>query len=307
MSDAYTDKKQRCIINFLVNFSTWTMFIKFVDWSNFMKTREKLFELLDSIVEEIGEEKVVHVITFNGSNYALVARMLEIYWTPCVAHCIDLMLEDIGKLPNINNTIFNEESLLLALYTFKVMAPLVKVLRLVDGEKKPTMSYIYEAMNKAKESIMKSFNNNEAKYKVMFEIIDRRWNVWSRGRWQWRFQWRRAWFTWELNNVQQFMNIVEAGVLREGVQDSRLWTLDSSGCFSVRSGYQALMDRGSSSHLPNVAAVAWDIKVPPKVKCFIWRLFMGALPTKENLLRRNVIVSRDQAIFPFCNVDIESA
>nr|KYP70115.1 hypothetical protein KK1_009323 [Cajanus cajan] len=131
--------------------------------------------------------------------------------------------------------------------------------------------------------------------------------AWSRGRWQWRFQWRRAWFTWELNNVQQFMNIVEAGVLREGVQDSRLWTLDSSGCFSVRSGYQALMDRGSSSHLPNVAAVAWDIKVPPKVKCFIWRLFMGALPTKENLLRRNVIVSRDQAIFPFCNVDIESA
>nr|KYP66878.1 hypothetical protein KK1_013189 [Cajanus cajan] len=126
---------------------------------------------------------------------------------------------------------------------------------------------------------------------------------WSRGRWQWRFQWRRAWFTWELNDVQQFMNIVDARVLI----DSRLWTLDSSGCFSVRSGYRALMDRGSSSQLPNVAAVAWDIKVPPKVKCFIWRLFMGALPTKENLLRRNVIVLRDQATCPFCNVDIESA
>nr|KYP45153.1 Putative ribonuclease H protein At1g65750 family [Cajanus cajan] len=130
---------------------------------------------------------------------------------------------------------------------------------------------------------------------------------WSRGRWQWRFQWRRAWFTWELNDVQQFMNIVEARVLIEGVQDSRLWTLDSSGCFSVRSGYRALMDRGPSSQLPNVAAVAWDIKVPPKVKCFIWRLFMGALPTKENLLRRNVIVLRDQATCPFCNADIESS
>ncbi|KAH1127336.1 hypothetical protein GLYMA_06G237100v4 [Glycine max] len=46
-------------------------------------------------------------------------------------------------------------------YTLKVMAPLVKVLRLVDGERKPAMGYIYEAMDKAKETIIKSFNNNE--------------------------------------------------------------------------------------------------------------------------------------------------
>ena len=41
------------------------------------------------------------------------------------------------------------------------MAPLVKVLRLVDGERKPAMGYIYEAMDKVKEIIIKSFNNNE--------------------------------------------------------------------------------------------------------------------------------------------------
>nr|KYP33424.1 hypothetical protein KK1_045721 [Cajanus cajan] len=62
-------------------------------------------------------------------------------------------------------------------YILKVMAPLVKVLRLVDGEKKPTMSYIYKAMDKAKEAIMNSFNNNETKYKALFEIVDRRWDV----------------------------------------------------------------------------------------------------------------------------------
>nr|KYP53976.1 hypothetical protein KK1_000140 [Cajanus cajan] len=102
----YCDKKQRCIINFLVNSVVGTMFIKSVDGSNFVKIEEKLFELLDSIVEDIGEEKVVQVITDNGSNYVLAGKMLEakrkkIFWTPCAAHCIDLMLEDIGKLPNI--------------------------------------------------------------------------------------------------------------------------------------------------------------------------------------------------------------
>ena len=35
-----------------------------------------------------------------------VARIkAHLYWTPCAAHCLDLMLEDIGKLPNIKKTL----------------------------------------------------------------------------------------------------------------------------------------------------------------------------------------------------------
>nr|KYP41688.1 hypothetical protein KK1_036937 [Cajanus cajan] len=80
MSDAWMDKKQRCIINFLVNSSIGTMFIKSINGSNFVKTEEKLFELLDSIVEDIREEKVVQVITDNRSNYVLAGKMLEAKW-----------------------------------------------------------------------------------------------------------------------------------------------------------------------------------------------------------------------------------
>ena len=29
----------------------------------------------------------------------------NLYWTPCAAHCIDLILEDIGKLPNIKRNL----------------------------------------------------------------------------------------------------------------------------------------------------------------------------------------------------------
>ena len=60
--------------------------------------------------------------------------------------------------------------------TLQVMAPLVCVLRLVDGERKPAIGYIYEAMEKGKESIMKSFKNDENRYKDVFAIIDNRWN-----------------------------------------------------------------------------------------------------------------------------------
>ena len=110
MSDAWTDRKQRCIINFFVNSQAGIMFLKSVDGSDFVKIGEKLFELLDAIVEEVGEENVVQVVTDNGSNYVLAGKLLEdkrkhIYWTPCASHCIDLMLEDIGKLRLIRKTI----------------------------------------------------------------------------------------------------------------------------------------------------------------------------------------------------------
>ena len=29
----------------------------------------------------------------------------HLFWTPCAAHCLDLMLEDIGKIPTIKRTI----------------------------------------------------------------------------------------------------------------------------------------------------------------------------------------------------------
>ena len=61
-------------------------------------------------------------------------------------------------------------------YTLKVMGPLVRVLRLADNEKRPAMGYIYEAMDRAKETIQRAFNGNEDKYKEIFDIVDRRWN-----------------------------------------------------------------------------------------------------------------------------------
>jgi len=86
------------------------MFIKSIDGFKFVKIGEKTIEMLDSLVEEIGEENVFQLIIDNGNNYVLVGKLLEekmphLYWTPCVAHCIDLMLEDIGKLPLIKKTI----------------------------------------------------------------------------------------------------------------------------------------------------------------------------------------------------------
>ena len=63
------------------------------------------------------------------------------------------------------------------MFCLKVSGPLVHVLHLVDGEKKAYVGYIYGGMNRAKDTIVRSFNGNEEKYKEIFYIIDKRWEI----------------------------------------------------------------------------------------------------------------------------------
>lgn len=51
----------------------------------------------------------------------------------------------------------------------KVFAPLVKVLRLVDGDRK---GFLYGELKKAKEEIKEAFKNNETNYRPIHAIID---------------------------------------------------------------------------------------------------------------------------------------
>ncbi len=60
-----------------------------------------------------------------------------------------------------------------------VTEPLVKVLRLVDGEK-PTMGYLYEAMDRANESIRAYYDDKgDERFQrqlLLWGVIDERWN-----------------------------------------------------------------------------------------------------------------------------------
>nr|KYP66189.1 hypothetical protein KK1_012473 [Cajanus cajan] len=264
MCDGWTDGKGRSLTNFLVNSPSGTVFLKSIDTSDVIKDGKKMFELLDNIVEEIGEEHVVQVVTDGASNLVAAGQMLmekrtKLFWSPCAAHCLDLILEDIGELPVFYNTIANAKKITTYIYRhtwvlnlyrqysnggelarpavtrfatsyltlncikqqknalrsmfaseewatsphaskseakqvmnlvlsddrfwrsitycLKCVIPLVKVLRLVDGDSKPASPYIYEAMDRAKEKIAQNFQMQESRYKKVWKIIDTRWNL----------------------------------------------------------------------------------------------------------------------------------
>ncbi|WOL10273.1 hypothetical protein Cni_G19027 [Canna indica] len=99
MLDGWTDEKNKCLINSLVNSLRGTVFIKSIDASGSIKDAGKMFELFDSMVDEIGEENVVQVVFDSASALVaagkkLIEKRKDLFWTPCAAHCIDLVLED---------------------------------------------------------------------------------------------------------------------------------------------------------------------------------------------------------------------
>ncbi|XP_016168558.1 uncharacterized protein LOC107611111 [Arachis ipaensis] len=109
MSDGWTDKKRHSICNFLVNSPKGTFFLYSLDTSDISKTTDKVFKMLEDTVEFVGEGNVVQIVTDNATNYkAAGERMMEtrkiLYWTPCAAHCIDLILEDFEKKLKVHET-----------------------------------------------------------------------------------------------------------------------------------------------------------------------------------------------------------
>ncbi|XP_059294592.1 uncharacterized protein LOC132047584 [Lycium ferocissimum] len=144
MSDSWSDGKSRCFINFLIN----------------------------SPANEVGEANVVQIIADNGSNYVNFGKRImetrpHIYWTPCAAHCIDLLLEDIGKMKIHPDTLTKAKGV--------SVTPLVSVLREVDSEEKPCIGYLYDLMNMSKEKIAMDCGYNEKKYGPIWKRIDDRW------------------------------------------------------------------------------------------------------------------------------------
>ena len=99
------------IINFMVYCKGSTIFLKFIDASDNIKNNKYIYGLLKDVIKEVDEANVVQIVTDNGSAFMKAGKLLmkkyNLYWTPCTAHCIDLMFEDIGKRESVFDLITN--------------------------------------------------------------------------------------------------------------------------------------------------------------------------------------------------------
>ncbi|CAL8136761.1 unnamed protein product [Prunus armeniaca] len=150
-------------------------------------TRLSIINFMD-VIKEVEPSNVVHIVTDNGLAFVKAGQMMmeryPIYWTPCAAHCIDLIFEDIEKQESVANVInkarkltnyiYNHSWLLAQMRIFlqSIYEPLYSILRIVDTEVVPTMPILYDMFHIMKEKISKLKGK-----KWLLKIINHRWDV----------------------------------------------------------------------------------------------------------------------------------
>ncbi|XP_074337736.1 uncharacterized protein LOC141674935 [Apium graveolens] len=215
MTDGWTDRRGRSLFNFLANSPEGTFFLGSVNASSESPDAQMLANLLESKIKEIGEKNVVQVVTDNGANYKLARQILEIrmptlFWTPYDAYCVDLMLEDIGKIPAFKKTINQARICTTFIYRHgrvldamrektsgrdliktgatrfatafltldNASLPLLQVLHIADGDERPALAEIAATIDYAKTEVNKKFGNTKMAIRnKVVKIIDDRWNI----------------------------------------------------------------------------------------------------------------------------------
>ena len=89
------------------------------------------------------------------------------------------------------------------------------------------------------------------------------------------------------------------------------WPRCRDGIYSVKTGYQLLCEldtqnRASGSDMTSKRVfwrLLWKMRVPNKIKIFLWRACSEALPTSCNLLRRKVL---EDPTCPLCGIEVEN-
>jgi len=111
--------------------------------------------------------------------------------------------------------------------------------------------------------------------------------------------------TWDHDKLQRFFTPLDAEVISSiplttrGQNDFWAWHYEKTGVFSVRSAYRMLVQKKENltawlEHTPSTSDIRanekewtaiWQLKVPSKIKVFLWRLARHSIPTADVLHR----------------------
>ncbi|XVE65011.1 hypothetical protein DITRI_Ditri07aG0147600 [Diplodiscus trichospermus] len=122
LCDSWSDGRTKSFVIFSVTCPKGTLFLKSFDVSGHEDDASYLFELLESVVLEVGLENVIQVITDSAASYVYAGRLLmskysSLFWSPCASYCIDKMLEDIGKQEWVSSVLEEAKSIVQYIYS----------------------------------------------------------------------------------------------------------------------------------------------------------------------------------------------
>jgi len=111
--------------------------------------------------------------------------------------------------------------------------------------------------------------------------------------------WRRHLIAWDEESVMECSILLDNTVLQDNVLDAWRWLLDPIHGYSVKGAYHFLTTTGAPLDRNTVDDV-WHKHIPSKVSVFVWQLLRDRLPTKDNLVRRQIVPTTDTVCTTGC-------
>lgn len=115
VSDGWSDRQRRPLINFMPVTEGGPMFLKAVNCEGEYKDKFFIANLIKDAILRIGPQHVVQVVTNNAPVCKAAGNFVEsiyphIFWTPCVVHTLNLALKYIcvAKNTEANEIVYDE-------------------------------------------------------------------------------------------------------------------------------------------------------------------------------------------------------
>jgi len=109
-SDGWSNTRNRPLLNLLMVTPKGEKFLESVDTSGDTKDANFIAQVVGKAIKDVGVEIMVQVCMDSAAVckvacHKLEARFPHITFTPCTPHCLDLLLEDMGKLDWVSSVI----------------------------------------------------------------------------------------------------------------------------------------------------------------------------------------------------------
>ncbi|XP_026433561.1 uncharacterized protein LOC113331002 [Papaver somniferum] len=118
----------------------------------------------------------------------------------------------------------------------------------------------------------------------------------------WKFDFKRYFSSLEANDFAQFLLRIGSNPPElDNLSDTRRWTLNSSGTFSIKSLYAKLVEGSGLDDFPY--GFVWHKSIPPKINFMVWCIIHERLNTIDNLQNKGVDIYNSCAL---CGDDTKS-
>ncbi|KAF7146053.1 hypothetical protein RHSIM_Rhsim04G0165800 [Rhododendron simsii] len=185
LADSWKDTQGRTLINFLVSCPRGIYFVSSVDATEVVEDATNLFELLDKVVEEMGEENVVQellrpCVTQCASSFATLQSLsdhkigLKRMFQSNKWLSLRLSKSDEGR--EVEKIVQNATFWKKMQYVRKSVDPIMEVLQKITNDESLSMPYIYNDMYRAKLAIKSNHDDDVRKYGHFWSVIDNCWN-----------------------------------------------------------------------------------------------------------------------------------